>query len=265
MRDNISDTEIHAYLDQQLTPEQAKDFEQRLANDPQTQKKLAEYQKIGQSLEQLYQPVYEEAVPTRLLNASKTPGNNYLAIAASGLFFIVGVLSGWQINLLQDPYNDSLVTDLKTPAIFAHSVYSVEKLHPVEVRADEQQHMNHWLSKRLQTSLKAPDLSQHQFELVGGRLLPSTNERMAAQYMYQNKQGERITLYVKRGDWKSSETAINHATKIMKSNVFNVSFWVDGELGYVLTGQINQQTNQKLSESIYQQMSLIGSDFVAQL
>lgn len=265
MRETISDTEIHAYLDHQLTPEQAKDFEQRLNNDPLAQEKLKQYQQIEQSLEQLYQPAYEEPIPSHLLSACKKPANNYLAIAASGLFFIVGVLSGWQINLLNSSYNDSLVSDLETPAIFAHSVYSVEKLHPVEVRADEQQHMNHWLSKRLQTTLKAPDLSQHQFELVGGRLLPSTNERMAAQYMYQNKRGQRITLYVKGGDWKSRETAINHSTKTMQEKVFNVSFWVDGQLGYVLTGQIDQETNQKLSESIYQQMSLVGNQFVALL
>lgn len=263
MRDMISDTEIHAYLDQQLTSEQAKEFEKRLENDPQAQKKLMEYQAIEQSLNELYQPVYEEPIPPQLLDACKKKSYNYMAIAASFVFFVVGVLSGMHLNDLTKPNDDSLVMDLKTPAIFAHSVYSTEKLHPVEVRADEKQHMNHWLSKRLKTPLKAPDLSQHKFELVGGRLLPSTKERMAAQYMYQNKDGERITLYIKRGNWQHKEMAFNHSQKKLQDNLFNVSFWIDGELGYVLTGQVEQNINKKLSESIYQQMSLNETQFVA--
>ena len=263
MRDDISDTEIHAYLDQQLTPEQAIEFEARLKEDKLAQKKLAEYKLIEQSLKGVYQPVLEETIPPHLLNTCTKKSVNYLAIAASILFFVVGWLSGSQTNPLTNSFNDSLVQDLETPAIFAHSVYSVEKLHPVEVRADKQQHMNHWLSKRLKTPLKAPDLSQHQFELVGGRLLPSTKERMAAQFMYQNNQGERITLYIKRGNWKNKETAINHTQKSINDHLFNVSFWVDDELGYVLTGKIDQKINQKLSESIYQQMSLNLKQIVA--
>lgn len=263
MHDTISDKEIQAYLDQQLTPENAKEFQVRLKNNPAAQKKLADYQKIEESLKDLYQPVYEETIPPHLLNVCKPKPFNYLAIAASILFFVVGALSGWQIENLISPDNDSLVIDLESPAMFAHSVFSVEKLHPVEVEADKKQHMNQWLSKRLKTQLKAPDLRQHQFELVGGRLLPSTKERMAAQYMYQNKKGERVTLYIKRGDWPQKETAINHSNKMLQNNSFNTSFWTDGSLGYVITSQLEQKINQKLSETIYQQMSLNKTQYVA--
>ena len=153
MRDIISDTEIQAYLDRQLTSEKAKEFQERLKNNPAAQKKFADYQKIEQSLKGLYQPVYEEEIPPQLLNVCKQRSFNYLAIAASILFFVVGALSGWQIDNLTRPYGDSLVLDLENPAMFAHSVYSVEKLHPVEVGADNKQHMNHWLSKRLKTQI----------------------------------------------------------------------------------------------------------------
>lgn len=124
------------------------------------------------------------------------------------------------------------------------------------MEADKKQHMNHWLSKRLKTQINAPALKQHQFELVGGRLLPLTKEQMAAQYMYQNKKGERMTLYIKRGDWQHKETAIKHSSKMLQNNLFNASFWTDGDLGYVITSQLKQQINQKLSETIYRQMSL---------
>lgn len=265
MPDNISDSEIHAYLDRQLTPEQASEFEKRLTKDKIAQKKLADYQMIEQSLNNLYQPVIEEKIPSQLLNACKKKSFNYLAIAASVTFFVIGWLSGAQNNPFNQTYADSMMLDLEAPAIFAHSIYSVEKLHPVEVEANKQAHMNHWLSKRLKTKLKAPDLSKQQFKLVGGRLLPSTKERMAAQFMYQNKQGNRITLYVKRGNWKTKETAINHTSTKIQEHSFNASYWIDGDLGYVLTGKITQQLNQKISESIYKQMSLNSTQFFALL
>ncbi len=263
MRDDISNTEIHAYLDQQLTPEQASEFEERLKKDELAQKKLADYQIIEQSIDGLYQPVFDEKIPAHLLNTCEKKSYNYLAIAASVLFFVIGWLSSAQNNSFNTPNNNSLAQDLETPAIFAHSIYSVEKLHPVEVKATKQEHMNHWLSKRLKTTLKAPNLSKHEFELVGGRLLPSTNERMAAQFMYQDNNGERITLYIKRGEWQTKETAINHTQKQIKNERFNVSFWVDDDLGYVLTGKTSKATNQILSESIYQQMSLNTTPLVA--
>ena len=86
---------------------------------------------------------------------------------------------------------------LVQPVSFAHAVFSTETLHPVEVSAKDEQHLVGWLSKRLHTEIKAPDLSSNNFELVGGRLLPSTN-RMAAQFMYERSDNIRITLYSKK-------------------------------------------------------------------
>ena len=51
---------------------------------------------------------------------------------------------------------------------------------------------------------------------------------------------------------KAEETSISHTSLSMHSNSFNQSYWIDGELWYVLTGPVNQ----KLAESIYQPMSL---------
>lgn len=264
MHEIISDTELHAYIDHQLTPEQQTELEQGLEKDPAARKKLAEYQQMTHTMQQIYQPVYNEPVPEYLLTPPCKKNNSLLTIAASLLFFIVGSLTGWQVNHLSVTSEQvNLLDNLTEPAVFSHSIYSVENLHPVEVTTDKQEHLNSWLSKRLKTKLQAPDLSQYHFELVGGRLLPSTQERMAAQYMYQNGLGERITLYIRRGNWSEQESAIAYQNEKLKSNQYDVSYWTDGDLGYVLTSQQGKGINQKLSRSIYQQMSLQLAQLVA--
>jgi anti-sigma factor RsiW len=257
MSDFINDTELHAYIDNQLTPEQKTELEKRLEKDPLAKKKLAEFQQITQSMQRIFQPVYNEPVPEHLLNRPCRNNNNIIAIAASLLFFIVGSFTGWQFNRLTDTAETVNITDsLISPAVFSHSIYTEEKLHPVEVKTEQQEHLNLWLSKRLKTKLRAPDLAQYDFQLVGGRLLPSTQQRMAAQYMYQNEQGERITLYIRRGYWNESGNAITYEKEKLKSKQYDVTYWTDGDLGYVLTSQQGKGINKKLTEEIYQQMSL---------
>ena len=50
--------------------------------------------------------------------------------------------------------------------------------------------------------------------------------------------------------------AINHSYRVLQEELYNVSYWFDNDLAYVLTGQVDKTINQKLSESIYRQMSL---------
>ncbi|KMZ12757.1 Transmembrane regulator protein PrtR [Candidatus Burkholderia humilis] len=91
-------------------------------------------------------------------------------------------------------------------ADIAYAMYAPEQRHAVEVGASQQDHLVTWLSKRLNRSVTIPSLTEYGFQLVGGRLLPG-EEGPAAQFMYQNAAGERLTLYmttatVRRNDAK---------------------------------------------------------------
>lgn len=77
--------------------------------------------------------------------------------------------------------------------------------HPVEVKATEQDHLVQWLSNRLGQSIKAPDLTGFGFRLMGGRVLPAAASGVAAQLMYDDDHGTRLTLYLRNG--KNGDTA----------------------------------------------------------
>jgi len=252
----ISDTELHAYLDGQLDEKQQHEVELTLQNDNVIAEKLLELQKMNQALHTEFNPVLQEDIPDRLLNATK-PQHNWLPFVASVSLFILGTLVGWQAQVKFVPTAQgidlsAMDDNLIKPAAFAHSIFTAELIHPVEIRAERHHYLNRWLSKRLKTQLTAPNLSNSGYTLIGGRLLPSTQNRMAAQYMYEDQQGSRITIYVRRGEWQQQTKPF----EVNGKKGYSIYYWIDEDLGYVLTSGLDKNKNRVLANEAYKQMSL---------
>lgn len=137
----------------------------------------------------------------------------------------------------------SIESDLVAPAAFAHAVYAPEQRHPVEVTADQESHLVAWLSNRLHRDVRPPDLSGSGYQLIGGRLLPST-DRMAAQFMYQSDDGRRVTLYLRAGAWGGGQQPFRHSAR----DQVNVLYWTDGTVGYALSGAVEQAELSRIAD-----------------
>ena len=252
----VTESDLHAYIDGELSPERSREVEEYLALNPQAAQKVAQYQQINEGIAHLYDPVAEEPVPAQLQIKSRG-SYSWLRVAAVAAWMAIGGVIGWQLNtntshqvvhsIAQAPEQVHLVK----PAAFAHSIYTSEERHPVEVSADQEQHLVDWLSKRLKTEIKAPTLAKHGFSLMGGRLLPST-DRMAAQFMYENKNGNRVTLYIRTGVWNNEQTAF----RFTEQDGTGVFYWIDGQVAYCLVGDLEQGKLLTLSESVYPQLSI---------
>lgn len=248
----ISDTDLHAYVDGQLDPQQRQRVETALQNNPQLRETVASYQQQNSLLHQAFDPVLHEESPDRLLSSIKAPTKRqhpWYNVAAGLALLLVGSVSGWSIRGMQVSQS-FVVENLARPAAMAHAVYSPEVRHPVEVDADNEQHLIKWLTKRLGATVKAPDLKPSGFNLVGGRLLPASNGP-AAQFMYENSRGERLTLYIR----KKISVEQNTAFRFYQQNDTNAFYWIDGSLGYVLSGAVNREQLQHTAREIYQQLS----------
>jgi anti-sigma factor RsiW len=250
----VSESEIHAYVDGQLPQERLHEVEEHLRMNAEDALKAKEYQEINQALKQLYDPVLEEPVPNELI--PRAPRRRLWAIAAAVAWMSIGAFLSWglqpqfALEVAQAPQQwDQLQPNLVQPATFAHVVYSPEIRHPVEVSADQEQHLVSWLSKRMDADIHAPDLIPQGYHLVGGRLLPSTN-RMAAQFMYEREDGQRATLYVRRGAWENEATAFHFE----QEGALKIFYWIDGPLGYALIGDVDRSELQQLSEAVYEQL-----------
>lgn len=142
------------------------------------------------------------------------------------------------------------VTGITRAATVAYAAYAPEVRHPVEVGAGEQAHLVAWLSKRLGTQLKVPSLEANGFGLVGGRLLPDDSGGVAAQFMFENAGGQRLTLFVRR-DSAGSDTAFRYA----EHAGVGTFYWLDRGFGYALSGELTRESMLSVATVVYRQLN----------
>jgi anti-sigma factor RsiW len=212
----------------------------------------AELKALSQALHQLYDPVLAEAVPARLLARRRRWQAVALAAAWAILGICAGTIAGWQLHASRGVVSPQAeVPGFVKRAAIAHATYSPEVRHPVEVGADQEQHLVTWLSKRLGAQVRAPKLESIGYSLVGGRLLPGDNGPVA-HFMYQTEKGNRITLYVRTEAAENRETAFRYSAE---GNV-KVFYWIDRKLGYALSSaDLDKDGLLKVANVVYQQLN----------
>jgi anti-sigma factor RsiW len=245
---NLTETDLHAYTDGQLNDSRRVQVEAHLAHDPAATESVRVWREQNEALRALYNPVLNEPVPQRLLAAHPSRGRwPYYALAAGAMGMSFGL--GWMSHSYR---TDRLVEAAALPrrAAVAYAVYAPEVRHPVEVGADQQDHLVKWLSKRLGNELKVPVLTQQGFDLVGGRLLPG-GKGPGAQFMYQDAKGQRITLYVSVRDAEPRDTAF----RFSQEDKVAVFYWIDGKLGYALSGEMDRASLLAVATVVYRQLN----------
>lgn len=249
----ITDADLLAYVDDRLPPERRVDIEAHLALHPEDAAKVAAWQAQAEALRSHFAAGLDEPVPAAMmaLFAAQRPSvwAPALRIAAVLAIVVASAGAGWFGRGAMMPA--TVVAALPQEATRAHLVYSKEVLHPVEVTAKEEQHLVTWLSKRVGTALKVPSLAAQGYGLVGGRLLPaSSGNHAAAQFMYENRQGQRLTLYVRSGEG-GSDTSFRFAGEGHAA----AFYWVDGGFGYALTGESGREALLPIARAVYEQLT----------
>lgn len=252
----ISEAELQAWADGRLGAERHVEIEAWLAEHPEEAERAGAYRALNEQLREHFDAVLEEPVPPRLGRALvRRVRWRPLATAAGwvALGVAVGIVAGWQLHALHTPVP---VAQPEAPMIarraaLAHATYSPEVRHPVEVGADQEPHLVAWLSKRLGGEVRAPKLDGEGMALVGGRLLPR-DPGPVAQFMYQNAQGRRVTLYVRTEGLDQRETAFRFARE---GNV-RVFYWIDRKFGYALSSaDMDRDELLKLANVVYRQLN----------
>lgn len=250
----VSETDLHAYVDDQLAPERRADIEAWLAMHPDDAARVAAWQTQADELRAHFAPELASPVPpamAALFQARQGRDRAFrwaLQAAAVLLVAVIGIGAGWWGRGQIAPPR---LAALPQEAARAHLVYSREVLHPVEVAASEEQHLVAWLSKRLGTAIRVPSLAAEGYSLVGGRLLPAaTAEGTAAQFMYETRQGQRLTLYIRSG-----ETGDDTSFRFAAEGQAAAFYWVDRGFGYALTGETGREALLPVARVIYEQLT----------
>jgi anti-sigma factor RsiW len=242
----VTEVDLHTYIDGGLSETAKAEMEAWLRAHPEDAERVRAYAEQNALLRTLYNTVLEEPVPPALLAVHPRAWRRY---AAAAVIFALGIGSGWLIRgefIVPQVVSVSLARQAAT----AHVVYAPEVRHPVEVTANEESHLVGWLSKRLGTTLKAPKLAPLGYELVGGRLL-SGPQGPVAHFMYQDGRGQRLTLYVSRQRGEPRDTAF----RFSQEDRVSVFYWVDGNYGYALSGEIKKDQLLQVAEVVYKQLN----------
>ena len=246
----VTEAELHGYVDGTLPPARAVEVEAYLAEHPEDAGRVAAYRDQIALLHREYDPALNEPLPLRFGIPKSNWMRPYLRYAAAVVVFALGMAVGWQLNSYSADRQAESSSSWARRAAIAHVVYSPEVRHPVEVGADQEAHLVAWLSKRLGTQLKVPNLGNLGYSLVGGRLLPG-DRGPVAQFMYQDGKGQRLTLYVRINPDTSRETAFRFA----QDRGVGVFYWLDHKLGYALSGEVEKPELLRVATAVYRQLN----------
>jgi anti-sigma factor RsiW len=221
---------LGAYVDGELSEAQRAAVQAHLERDAGASACVSAWIAQKAALKALCGPADEATAPVIVLRP-RAPRLRRFALAACWLLTAGGV------GLLSATLS-SHIGGTAGPAAFArradiaYAVYTPEVRHPVEVAGSEEPHLVAWLSKRLDRRLSAPSLQEYGYRLVGGRLLPGDDASPAAQFMYQDSAGARLTLYITRASSDDS------TVRLWRVGGRSTLYWVANRMGYALSGSI---------------------------
>jgi anti-sigma factor RsiW len=249
----ITEAELHAFVDGELTPEESAEVEALLAALPSELALAREFRDLNSAIKARYAAKLDEpstpAIETRLARFKPSLLRRIAPVVrpmAASLLLLAAGMAGYLVHARHTAPVEQEPPFVVT-ALAAHSVYVPEVRHAVEVKADEA-HLIRWLTKRIGADVRAPFLGELGWRLMGGRLLPD-HGLAAAQFMYEDASGRRLTLYMRK------ETGLNNtAFRFYERDGYGSFYWIDRPLAYALSGRLSREELTALANAVYAQL-----------
>jgi anti-sigma factor RsiW len=250
--DATATDDLDTYVDGRLAHSEQPRVEAWLAEHPDDAARVHAYRLQNTRLHEAFDTVLDEKVPPEMAaivtgpNGRSAPASvSWMRLAASILLFLTGGLGGWLLHGGAAPSERAPSSTFVNQAMGAHRVFVTEVRHPVEVAANQEAHLVAWLSKRLGTRLRAPDLRDAGYSLVGGRLL-AEGARPAAQFMYEEKDGRRLTVYV-----RAFGEAKNTSFRFVSADGVSAFYWVEEAFAYALIAPLDRPRLIGIANTVY--------------
>ena len=131
----VIEAELHAYVDSALPPTRAAEVAQYLGQNAD-----AAYRAQIVRLHTAYDDLLVEALPQRLRVSGAARRRVWYPYAAAALLMLASGTAGWHLH---DRVTGARVqtTQIARVAAMVHAVYSPEVRHPVDVGADQEEHL----------------------------------------------------------------------------------------------------------------------------
>lgn len=239
---------MQAAVDGRLTRAQRDRLETYLADRPEERARLREMIRQNELLQRALPEPSPRALERMRRAAQPAPGQRPVRrLAAALAIFAIGVGAGQFLPRDSGSETPPLARQGELAAA-AHALYSPEVLHPVEVSADQRDHLQTWLTNRLGAPVIVPELGNTGFRLVGGRLLPA-GHGPAAFFMYENEAGERLSLFANLAP-DSRQTSFQYR----REGELGIVTWQDGRWRYSVVGPVARPRIEAIARRAHEEL-----------
>lgn len=243
MRDEIDECDLHAYLDGELDPAREALVRAHLEANPADRERLRAYaeQKLLLALAgpgAAAPGVGATALAGRLLARRRVALLGRVAAAA----LLVAV--GWGGHAVADRLLGRDLPEYAQAALETHDALAEMPDPPMEVAAARGPELARFLAARLGEPVEVPELRAIGFRLVGARLV-GTEEGPAAQLVYQDEVGRRLSLaLVPEGEATPEELEVSEAEGYV------VGVWRGRGFAYALVGRTTHARLEQVASAL---------------
>ncbi|GAA6208775.1 anti-sigma factor [Cognatishimia sp. WU-CL00825] len=235
---NTIEERLSAYLDGEMSAVDRAAFEEVLEADPSIAERVSQWASTDDILQSLV-PTPSDSHMESLMAANRPEGPRWTMrrFASLALVFLLGGLGGYGLNTVQKTDDPAQIVIIRATldATSAHRLFTAEMRHAVEVGPEETDHLETWLAKRMGRQMVVPQLEEHGLTFIGGRLLPSGGQA-AAQYMYEDAQGERVTVYMAR-----TSTQAQTSLRFLEEEDLTTVRWQDGPWVFFVVAPLERE------------------------
>jgi anti-sigma factor RsiW len=193
-----SERDLHAYVDHQLSEDDRRLVQTFLTQNPDVAAQVRAWQHDAQQLRAalsgaLRQPANPDLDPALIRQRLNRQSRRHLASAAVLLIAVsIAGVSGWKAREMTLSSAQLPMTD----ALQAYRLIAQQGFLPADYKASDDGDMQGWLDRYFTRANRLPDLSGAGFKAASARLL-STEQGPAAMVVYENRDGQKISFYVR--------------------------------------------------------------------
>ncbi len=267
----FDDKTLGAYVDGELSVDEARAIDAALGSDPGLRARIAAIREATLATRAAFALVEREAVPERLIAAVRRhpPRRRAVAlpkldlahlrdrrvmapVAAAAALLIAAVIGVFASGLTdssapdQVAYEDSWLDQVKR----SYEGYAKVDHAETQTRVDVDtlgsgggEQLGAWFGEHLDRQLDVPDLSTHGLLLKGGRLL-IVEGRPSAQILYVTESGSPVALSV------VPSIGRDQVISAQGGEDANLIYWRARNYGYALIGDLTLETMKELADEI---------------